>query len=98
MKRAVLGALLVLAVAACNEADSGTNVPGAGWVEIGSEPQGARIFVDGKLVTTIHLGTGTTAYRQIVFRKVFGGSATHRITIKPVGNGHVTVDGFLALR
>jgi hypothetical protein len=48
MKRAAIGVLLTLTLAGCSDEDSGTNVSGAGWVEIGSEPQGARIFVDGK--------------------------------------------------
>jgi hypothetical protein len=48
MKRAAIGVLLAIALAGCNDENSGTNVSGAGWIEIGSEPQGARIFVDGK--------------------------------------------------
>ena len=69
------------------------------WTALLASNQGdARVYVDGKLVTTVHLGTSTAAYRQVVFRRVFGSVRTHRLTIKPVGNGRVTVDGFLALR
>lgn len=57
----------------------------------------ARIYIDGKQVATVSLA-GRTAYRQLVYRRTFTGTAKHRITIKPAGNGRVTVDGFLALR
>src|SRR5262245_21521150 len=46
MKKVAIG-ILVLLAAACSDQDSGTNVNGAGYIEIGSDPQGAKIFVDG---------------------------------------------------
>ena len=59
----------------------------------------ARITIDGTpLASAVRLGAVSTAYRQVVFRKVFAHTRTHRITIRPSGNGPIELDGFLALR
>ncbi len=47
MRRATSVVVLLLSLAACSDEDSGTNVQGAGYIEIASDPQGAKLFVDG---------------------------------------------------
>jgi subtilisin family serine protease len=69
------------------------------WTALKSPAQGsAKVYVDGKLVATISLHSTSTSYRQVVFAKQFTTAGSHRLTIKPAGNGRVTLDGFLALR
>ncbi|HEY4189996.1 MAG TPA: hypothetical protein VGM28_06225, partial [Candidatus Limnocylindrales bacterium] len=69
------------------------------WVAAKGRTRGkARVYVDGVLVSTLDLHAGSTAYRRVVFRKAWTASGTHTITIRPVGNGRVDVDGFEVLR
>jgi hypothetical protein len=68
------------------------------WVAATGPTQGdARVYVDGTQVATIHLGAPAAATRQIVFHRTLA-AGTHRLTIRPVGNGAVSVDELLALR
>ena len=57
----------------------------------------ARIWIDGVSVGTVNLASTTTLFRQVAFRKAFGSSGTHTITVRPFGNGRVDIDGFLVL-
>jgi hypothetical protein len=61
----------------------------------------ARVYLDGRLVTTINLYSPTTRIKQVVFSRTYTTVRTHRIKIVVVGTaGHprVTVDGFFVLR
>jgi hypothetical protein len=59
----------------------------------------ARITVDGvPLGAPLPLRTTSTAYRQVVLRRIFARVGMHRITIRPAGNGPIYLDGFVALR
>ena len=63
----------------------------------GSTRGTARIWIDGVSVGTVNLRSTTTMFRQIAFRKAFGSSGTHTITVRPYGNGRIDIDGFLVL-
>ncbi len=56
------------------------------------------MYIDGVLVTTVDLRTRSTHYRRVIFRRAWSASGAHTITIRPVGNGRVDVDGFEVLR
>jgi hypothetical protein len=61
----------------------------------------ARVYLDGRLVTTINLYSSTTKIKQVVFTRKFATVRTHKLKIVVVGTaGHprVTVDGFFVLR
>ncbi len=57
----------------------------------------ASVYVDGTLVSTVDLKQATTAGALVVFRRHFSTPGTHTLTIRPVGNGRVYVDGFMVL-
>ena len=61
----------------------------------------ARVYLDGRLVTTINLYSSTTRIKQVVFTRTYTTVRTHKLKIVVVGTlGHsrVTVDGFFVLR
>ena len=69
------------------------------WIAAKGATRGkARVYVDGVLVSTVDLRSATTAYRRVIFRKAWSASGAHTITIRPVGNGRVDIDGFEVLR
>ena len=69
------------------------------WITTKGATRGkARVYVDGVLVTTVDLHTRSTHYRRVIFRKAWSASGAHTITIRPVGNGRVDIDGFEVLR
>jgi hypothetical protein len=58
----------------------------------------AQVLIDGVAAATIDLDAASTAYRRLVFRQGFNGSAKHTIEIRPVGDGRVELDAFIVLR
>ena len=59
----------------------------------------ARVTIDGvPLGAQLSLRAASTSYRQVVLRRIFARVGTHRITIRPAGNGPIYLDGFVALR
>ena len=69
------------------------------WVTAKGANRGhARVYVDGVLRTTVDLGAASTKYRKVVFRATWSSVGAHTITIRPVGDGRVDVDGFERLR
>ncbi len=56
------------------------------------------MYIDGVLVSTVDLHARATHYRRVIFRTAWSASGAHTITIRPVGNGRVDVDGFEVLR
>ena len=58
----------------------------------------AQILIDGAAAATVDLDAASTAYRRLVFRKGFNGSAKHSIEIRPLGDGRVELDAFIVLR
>ena len=69
------------------------------WITAKGSSRGkARVYIDGVLVSTVNLHAGSTHYRRVVFRRAWSTSGAHTITIRPVGNGRVDVDGFEVLR
>ena len=69
------------------------------WVAAKGASRGhARVYVDGVLRTTVDLHAASTRYRRVVFRATWSASGTHTISIRPVGDGRVDLDGFERLR
>ena len=69
------------------------------WITAKGASRGkARVYIDGVLVSTVDLRTPSTHYRRVIFRKAWSASGAHTITIRPVGNGRVDIDGFEVLR
>ncbi len=61
----------------------------------------ARVYVDGRLVTTVSLHATDAATRWIAWSRTLATPGTHAIRVKVVGTaGHpqVVVDGFVILR
>lgn len=61
----------------------------------------ARVYLDGRLVTTINLYSSTTKIKQVVFTRTYTTVRTHKLKIVILGTlGHprVTLDGFFVLR
>jgi hypothetical protein len=58
----------------------------------------ARVYVDGVLVGTVNFNLATAAPRRIAYQRTWASIATHRITIRVVGGGWVSVDAFVVLR
>ena len=70
-------------------------------------PRGARsgaprrVYIDGSLATTIHLGARHLHPRRIVFTRTWKSTMTHSIQVVVVGSPHhrrVDVDAFVILR
>ncbi len=57
-----------------------------------------QVWIDGVLATTINLRVSPSAYRALVFSRHFTSLASHKIEIRPVGNGPVYLDAILILR
>lgn len=69
-----------------------------GWVTARSTVGGrAEVRVDGVLVATIDTDSGASGYRRMLFTKHLATGGTHRIEIRPKGDGRVTVDAFVVL-
>ena len=69
------------------------------WVAAKGANRGhARVYVDGVLRTTVDLQAASTKYRRVVFRATWSASGAHTISIRPVGDGRVDLDGFERLR
>jgi hypothetical protein len=61
----------------------------------------ARVYVDGRYLTTVNLHAAQTATRRLVFTRTWDRSGDHVIRIEVVGtpgHGRVDVDGFVTLR
>ena len=61
----------------------------------------ARVYIDGSLATTIHLGARHLHPRRIVFTRTWKSTTTHSIQVVVVGSPHhrrVDVDAFVILR
>ena len=61
----------------------------------------ARVYIDGSLATTIHLGARHLHPRRIVFTRTWKSTMTHSIQVVVVGSPHhrrVDVDAFVILR
>ena len=61
----------------------------------------ARVYIDGSLATTIHLGARHLHPRRIVFTRTWKSTMTHSIRVVVVGSPHhrrVDVDAFVILR
>src|SRR4051794_534004 len=67
---------------------------GISWVGPAGPTRGAaRVWLDGKLVTTVHLRQADFRARQTVFSKQFAKAGTHTIRIEVVTNGRpVAID------
>ena len=69
------------------------------WVGAKGANRGhARVYVDGVLRATVDLHAASTKYRRVVFRATWSASGAHTISIRPVGDGRVDLDGFERLR
>ena len=69
------------------------------WITAKGAARGkARVYIDGALVSTVDLRSPATHDRRVVFRTAWSAAGAHTITIRPVGNGRVDVDGFEVLR
>ena len=73
-----------------------------GWIAtLGPSRGSARVYVDGKLVTTVNLNSATAFYGRTVFTKTWTAIGTHTIKIVNLASaGHpaVDVDAFMVLR
>ena len=73
-----------------------------GWIaERGPTHGKAKVYVDGKLISTVDLTASTDQPRRVVFRRHWGAAGDHRIKVVVVGTAGrptVDVDGFLVLR
>jgi len=49
-----------------------------------------QVLIDSVAAATIDLDAASTAYRRLVFRKGFNGSAKHSIEIRPVGDSRLS--------
>ena len=61
----------------------------------------ARVYIDGNLATTIHLGAKRLHPRRMVFTRTWKTTATHSIRVVGLGTPHhrrVDVDAFVILR
>lgn len=69
------------------------------WVTTRTTTSGsAQVWVDGVLAATINTRSSTTSYRQLMFARHFSGLTSHKIEIRPIGNGRVYLDAFLVMR
>ena len=68
-----------------------------GWVATRGATGGrAQVRIDGVLVATVSLRTSSTRFRGIVYR-VDLAPGSHRIEIRPLGDGRVDVDAFIVI-
>ncbi|OGO58899.1 MAG: hypothetical protein A2V85_12165 [Chloroflexi bacterium RBG_16_72_14] len=68
-----------------------------GWVATRSPKGGrAQVRIDGVLVATLSLRTDSTRFRGIVYRTDLT-VGSHRIEIRPLGDGTVDVDAFVVI-
>jgi hypothetical protein len=68
-----------------------------GWVATRGATGGrAQVRIDGVLVATVSLRTDSTRFRGIVYR-VDLAPGSHRIEIRPFGDGRVDVDAFVVI-
>ena len=61
----------------------------------------ARIYVDGKLVTTVNLHATTSTYRYLAWQRRWAASGTHKIRVVVVGttsHPRVDLDAFAVIR
>lgn len=58
----------------------------------------AAVWVDGVKVATVDLRSTSAGFRRIVFRRDVAPGRTHRIEIRPLGDGRVDLDAFVVLR
>jgi hypothetical protein len=61
----------------------------------------ARVYIDGRYITTISMKSASWTSRQVGFHYFFGGSGTHTITVRPTGTGRYPVfrlDAFVVAR
>jgi hypothetical protein len=66
----------------------------AAWVSAKGPTRGsARVYVDGKYVTTVNLRATATAYRRVVWARSWGAVGAHTVKVVVVGTaGHPRVD------
>jgi subtilisin family serine protease len=58
-----------------------------------------KLKLDGNLVARINLGTSSTAYRRIVWSRVFSSAQAHKLKVIVVGDhGRVDLDAFAVLK
>ena len=58
----------------------------------------AEIRVDGVVAGTVDFDASSTQYRRLVVRKGFNGRAQHTLEVRPLADGSVEIDAFIALR
>jgi hypothetical protein len=61
----------------------------------------ARVYVDGSLVTTLHLHRDAPGQSRLVFCREFGATGEHIVTVRVVGGGRhprVALGGFAVIR
>ena len=69
-----------------------------GWITMRSTVGGrAQVRVDGILVATVDVDATATAYRRLAWTRHLKRGGTHTLEIRPLGDGRVTVDGFVVL-
>ena len=69
-----------------------------GWLSMRSTIGGrAQVRVDGILVATVDVDAAATAYRRLVWTRHLKRGGTHTLEIRPLGDGRVTVDGFVVV-
>ena len=62
---------------------------------------GARIYIDGRHITTISMKSSSSISRMVAFHYYFGDGGTHTITVRPTGTGRYPVfrlDAFVVAR
>lgn len=61
----------------------------------------AQVYVDGTLVTTLHLHRDAPGQSRLVFYRQFASAGEHTVTVRVVGDGHhprVALGGFAVIR
>ena len=58
-----------------------------------------RVYVDGTLVATVSEHNSTTLYKRVLYARSVstGAGVSHKIVIKPYGNGRITLDAIIGL-
>ena len=68
------------------------------WIaSMGPGMGSADIYLDGAYVRRVSLAATSPRAARVVFERSWASAATHTVQIRPVGNGPVTVDGFVRM-